>query len=140
MVVGAISPEEAKATVEKWFGAWSASGPKPDVDLPPAPPNVSKARTLVQRDLSDMQQHGVTSAELQQAKALLLRQIPLAESSEGRIAAGLLERATLGLPLDEPILAGKRYYEMSADQVRTAFAKRIRPDDLVEVVQGPAPK
>ncbi len=93
-----------------------------------------------QRDLSEMQDHSVTPAELQLAKALLLRQIPLAESSEARIAAGLLQRAVIGLPLEEPILAAKRYYAPSADQVRAAFAKWIRPNDLVEVVQGPAPK
>jgi zinc protease len=104
------------------------------------PSNVSKARSLVQRDLSEMQEHNVTPAELQQAKAPLLRQIPLAESSEARIAAGFLGRAIIGLPLEEPILAARRYYEMSADQVRAAFAKWIRPNDFVEVVQGPAPK
>ena len=86
------------------------------------------------------QDHDISPAELQQAKALLLRQIPLAESSEARIAAGLSARAVIGLPLEEPILAAQRYYQMSAEQVRAAFAKWVRPNDLVEVVQGPSPK
>jgi len=105
-----------------------------------APANVSKARALIQRDLVEMQDRNVSPAELQQAKALLLRQIPLAESSESRIAAGLLARAVLGLPVEEPILAAQRYYAVSADQIRDAFAKWIRPNDFVQVVQGPAPK
>ena len=54
------------------------------------PKNVSKARELIQRDLISMQKENVTPAELQQAKALLLRQIPLAESSEDSVAGGLL--------------------------------------------------
>src|SRR5208283_1013335 len=54
------------------------------------PQNVSKAAALVERDLVAMQKEDVTPSELQQAKALLLRQIPLAESSEDAIAGGLL--------------------------------------------------
>jgi Peptidase M16 inactive domain len=42
------------------------------------PMNVSKARELIQRDLISIQKENVTPAELQQAKALLLRQIPRA--------------------------------------------------------------
>src|SRR5579864_2529009 len=30
-VVGDVTPDQAKATVEKYFGAWQARGPKPDV-------------------------------------------------------------------------------------------------------------
>jgi zinc protease len=228
VVIGAITVEEAKTTIEKWFGSWRASGPKPEVDLPPVPANraaaidvpdpariqdsvelseqipmnrfnpdyyplqlgqhvlgggfyatrlyrdlrqatgyvytvdnqlvagrtrtvftvsyasdpanVSKARALIQRDLTDMQANPVSASELQQAKALLLRQVPLAESSESQIASGLLARAVIGLPLDEPVAAAKRYFEISAVQVRDAFAKWIRPADLVQVVQGPPPK
>ncbi len=32
-------PQAARATIEKYFGAWSASGPVPPTDLPPAPAN-----------------------------------------------------------------------------------------------------
>ena len=46
------------------------------------PENVSKARALVDQDLAAMRTTNVTAAELQQAKALLLRQITLSESSE----------------------------------------------------------
>ncbi len=228
VVVGAVTPEEARATFEKWFGNWTASGPTPELDLPPVPPNrasatvvpdpkqlqdsvdlaeeipmnrfnpdyyplelgnhvlgggfyatrlerdlrektgyvydvsndldanrtratfsvsyasdpanVSKARGLVQRDVAGMQAHDASPSELQQAKALLIRQIPLAESSESEIAEGLLDRATTGVPLDEPILAARRYSNISADEVRAAFAKWIRPNDFVQVVQGPPPR
>ncbi len=104
------------------------------------PPNVSKAHSIVARDLKDMQTAPPTEHEMEQAKALLLREIPLAESSVDAIAGGMLSRATLGLPLDEPILAAHRYVALTPEDVRAAFAKWVRPDDLVQVTQGPAPQ
>jgi len=104
------------------------------------PQNVSKARALVQRDLEQMRTQEVTPDELHLAKALLLRAIPLSESSEEGVAQGLLRRAVIGLPLNEPILAAKKYYDLSADEVKAAFARQVRLDDFVQVVRGPAPQ
>jgi zinc protease len=228
VVIGDVTPEEAKAVIGKWFGDWKAAGPKPNTELPPVPlnkpsaanvadrqavqdsvtlseqvdlnrfdpdyyplqlgnhvlgggfyatrlyhdlrqvagyvytvdvglrasesratytvdygcnpENVSKARALIQRDLEQMRTQDVSPAELQQAKALLLRQIPLSESSEDSVAGGILGRALIGLPLDEPIEAAKRYSELNADQVKAAFEKYVRPDDFVQIVRGPAPQ
>lgn len=226
VVIGDITPEEARAVVEKWFGSWKTTGAKPDVEFPAVPPNkpmaatvldptqlqdsvnlsqmvpinrfdpdyyalelgnhvldggfyatrlyhdlrqttgyvydvdveldatktrafytvtyacdprnTAKARELIERDLLAMQKDEVTPSELQQAKALLLRQIPLAESSQESIAHGFLRRAQMGLPLDEPQRAAKLYLGITADQVRAAFAKQIRPDGFVQIVRGPA--
>ena len=110
------------------------------IDFGCDPQNVSKARTMVDRELVDMGSSNVTPTELQQAKALLLRQIPLAEASEDAVAGGFIARARIGLPLDEPFKAAETYFSMSADQVRTAFAKWVRPADFVQVVRGPAPQ
>jgi zinc protease len=228
VVIGDITPEEARTAIEKSFGGWKADSPKPEVDLPRVPPNkpaaqnvpdptqlqdsvnlsetipitrfdpdyyplqlgnhvlgggfyatrlyhdlrqvtgyvynvevvvnamktrtiytvaygcdpqnVSKARQLIQRDLVAMQKENVSPAELQQAKALLLRQLPLAESSEDGVANALVRRAQIGLPLNEPERAAKRFYDLTADDVRAAFAKWIRPDDFVQIVRGPAPQ
>jgi zinc protease len=228
VVIGDVTPEEAKAVIGKWFGDWKAAGPKPDTVLPPVPlnkpsaanvadrqavqdsvtlseqmnlnrfnqdyyslqlgnhvlgggfyatrlyhdlrqvagyvysvdvslgasesratysvtygcnpENVSKARALIQRDLEQMRTQDVSPAELQQAKALLLRQLPLSESSEGSVAGGILGRALIGLPLDEPVEAARRYAELNADQVKAAFEKYLRPDGFVQIVRGPAPQ
>jgi zinc protease len=228
VVIGDVTPEEAKTVIEKWFGDWKAIGPKPDTTLPPVainkpsavnvadpeaiqdsvtlaeqmnlnrfdpdyyplqlgdhvlgggfyatrlyhdlrqttgyvytvdvglsasetratysvfygcdPENVSKARALIQRDLEEMRIQAVSPTELQQAKALLLTQVPLSESSEDAVARGLLGRAVIGLPLDEPIKAAKRYFELNADDVKAAFAKYVNPGDFVQVVRGPAPR
>ena len=104
------------------------------------PPNVSKARALIVRDLNQMRTEDVSESDLHQAKALLLRQIPLSESSEDAVAAGLLGRAQMGLPLDEPILAAKKYAALTADDVKAAFLKHVNPDNLVQVVRGPTPQ
>jgi zinc protease len=228
VVIGKISVADAVAVVQKHFGDWQASGPKPDTLFPPAPtnsvsvthvpdssrvqdkvtlaetlqitrtnsdyyalqlgnhvlgggfyatrlyrdlreksglvyfvgstfnigltrgvyqvsyacdpPNVGKARAMILTELKDMQDKPVTSQELHQAKLMLLRDIPLGESSVDQIAGGWLSRSVLDLPLDEPVLAGKIYAAMNAKSVERAFAKWLRPDDLVQVTQGPVPK
>ncbi len=228
VVIGDVTPEEAKAVIGKWFGEWKATGPKPETTLPAVPvnkataqsvvdteqvqdsvmlaeelpinrfspdyyplqlgthvlgggfyatrlyhdlrqvaglvytvdvglsasktratysvdygcdpANVAKARALVERDLNQMRTEEVSPAELHQAKALLLRQIPLGESSEEAVAGGMLARAELGLPLDEPLVAAKKYIELNAADVKAAFARQVSTGNLVQVVRGPAPK
>jgi len=228
VVIGRTTPQAASQVIGKFFGDWKAAGPKPDVLLPPVPPNqplamavpdarrvqdqvtlaetlqltrsnpdyyalqlgnhvlgggfyatrlyqdlretsglvyyvasefdvrrtrgqyvvayacdpsnVAKARTIVVQNLKQMQEQPVGDDDLQRAKALLLREIPLSESSVDSIALGFLRRVELDLPLDEPTRAARQYIKLSAENVRAAFAKWIRPDDLVQVSQGPAPQ
>jgi zinc protease len=104
------------------------------------PPNVSKARTVILRDLKDIQTKKVSAQELHQAKLMLLRDIPLAESSVDYIAQGWLNYSALGLPLDERVRAGKIYAKLDANDVKNAFVKWLRADGLVQVTQGPEPK
>jgi zinc protease len=228
VVIGNVSPTQARATVEKYFSAWSANGPKPDVDLPVAPPNrsgiitvpdasrvqdmvilaqnlalkrsdpdyyplqlgnavlggsfystrlsielrknsglvysvgstlqagrtrgayliqyasdpqnVTKAANMVINEIKSMQSAPATQDELVRVKALLLRQIPLSESSVDDIARGLLGRVDLDLPLNEPTTAAQHYIALSAADVQAAFRKWLRPEDLVRVSEGPTPQ
>ena len=104
------------------------------------PKNVSRVHASVVRELEDMQKSPVTADELQRGKAMLLRQISLAEGSTDSIADGLIERWDLNLPLDEPTIAARQYILLSADDVRAVFAKWIRPEDMVRVTRGPQPQ
>jgi zinc protease len=104
------------------------------------PPNVGKARAIVERNLRAMRTATVTPLELHRAKASALREIPLAESSLVSIATSLLALATRDLPLDEPTVAAHRYLELTADQIRAAFARWIEPGNLAQVTVGPAPR
>jgi zinc protease len=104
------------------------------------PPNVTKAKAMILADLKDMQKRKVTARELHQAKLMLLRDIPLAEASVDGIAGGWLARSEQGLPLDEPVRAGKIFTTLGAKEVQQAFKTWLRPDGLVQITQGPEPK
>lgn len=228
VVIGQVTPEEAKSVIEKYFGEWKAAGAKPETELPPVPhnkpslsvvpdksrvqvevtlaetlgltrlnpdyyilqvgthvlsgafyatrlyrdlreetglvyaveaflnvgktrstygvfyacdpQNVSKARAIVERDIREMQTKLVIPVELQRAKALLIRQIPLSESSVDSIGGMLMHFSLEGLPLDEPLRAARHYLKITAPQVRAAFARWIRPEGFVQVTLGPSPE
>ena len=110
------------------------------VDFACDPPNVSKVRYIVAQELMIMGTKLVSPNELNMAKAILLREIPLSESSVSNIAHGLLSRVKDDLPLDEPVLAAHRYLDLDAEHVKSAYEKWIRPKDLVQVSEGPTPK
>jgi len=82
----------------------------------------------------------VTGTELQRAKALILRGIPLSRESVDDIAAGLLSDSVNGLPLDQPMVTARHVLALSASDVQAAYKHLLRPDDLVEVVKGPKPQ
>jgi zinc protease len=102
------------------------------------PSNVAKVHASVSREIEQMRKLPVTADELQRAKALLVRHIPLAEASTGAVAQGLIARWELELPLDEPALAARRYIDLDTGEIKAAFAKWLRPSDLARVTQGPA--
>ncbi len=103
------------------------------------PPNVAKAAAIVRREIADMRSAPVGKEELLRVKELLVRQIPLGESSVDAIAGGIIGRIDLGLPLDEPTIAARHYIELGPPQIEAAFRKWMRPKDLVRVSEGPAP-
>ena len=43
VVIGKVTPEHARAVIEKYFASWQATGPKPETDLPPVPRNKASA-------------------------------------------------------------------------------------------------
>ncbi|MHB8569466.1 MAG: M16 family metallopeptidase [Metallibacterium sp.] len=101
---------------------------------------VRKARAIVVRDIEQMQQQPISALELKRAQGMLIRRIPLGESSVNAIGGALLYYAQHDLPLDQARIAAQQYLQVTAPEIRTAFAKYIRPQDFVEVVKGPAPR
>lgn len=228
VVIGKVTPEQARAVIEKYFGEWKAAGPRPVTEDPAVPlnrvsasvvpdtsrvqdevmlaevlginrshpdyyklnvgnhvlsggfyatrlyhdlreqaglvytvesfidarktrsvfavfyacdpPNVYKARTLVEQNLRLLQKKKISPAELRRAKTLLIRQIPLSEASVDGIASGLMERSMDELPLDEPLIAAGQYLKITAKDIKYAFIRWIRPEGFSEVVQGPEPR
>ena len=102
------------------------------------PPNVSKARAVILRDLADMQTKKVTRAGIASGQV-----DAAARHSAGRIERGLHRQRLADvfrrsdLPLDERVRAGKIYAKLDAGDVKKAFAKWLRADGLVQVTQGP---
>lgn len=102
------------------------------------PDNIEKARLLVLSDLREMQTTPVSNAELIRAKAQMLRQLRMQRSSVGSIASLYLRLDELGLPLNAPEIAARRYEAVTAPDIQRAFRTWLRPDDLATVVKGPA--
>ncbi|MHB8446482.1 MAG: M16 family metallopeptidase [Rudaea sp.] len=228
VVVGDVTPEQAKATVNKYFDAWKSNGPKPDVIPKPVPlnpasytvvpnayasqdqvlmghmldvnlanpdryalklandvlggngfasrlmvdirvkhgyaygassgMNIDRSRSmfyvyygsdpdkvepvdaLVLKNIKAMQTTPVKADELNNARQFQIRSIPLGVSSTNGIARSLLSWGWHGEPLDQPMVAAKYYLNLTAEQVQAAFKKYLKPANLVQVVQGPAPK
>lgn len=103
------------------------------------PDKVYPARKLILKDLRRMQRGDLPAADLDRAKGILLRGIPLGESSFGGIAGQLLTYASRGEPLDESVIAGRRYRALTAAQVQQAYRKYVRLNDFVVAVKGPKP-
>jgi zinc protease len=101
------------------------------------PSNLLAAEDIVRRDFALMQTTLVGQQELRQAKAMLEREIPLAEASEEDVATALVARAMDGVPLDEPQRAAQRYLTVSAADIRGVFARWLSFDRMVELVRGP---
>ena len=66
VVIGKITPEQAQAVIEKNFGDWKASGPKPNMDLPKVSTN--HAAILSVRDDSRIQDRVALAENVQLAR------------------------------------------------------------------------
>jgi zinc protease len=67
VVIGKITPEAARTTIEKYFGAWRAQGLQPQIDLPVAPPNA--VNTIAVPDASRVQDRVILAQTLALTRA-----------------------------------------------------------------------
>jgi len=104
------------------------------------PDKVAAASAIVVHDLQRMQHEPISGTDLTRAKGILLRQIPLGESSFAAIGNQLLQLSIEGKPLDAMTIAGRHYLKLTAKDVQQAYAGHIRPNAFVTAVKGPAPK
>ncbi|MGH8124780.1 MAG: M16 family metallopeptidase, partial [Rhodanobacteraceae bacterium] len=99
------------------------------------PGKVGQARTLVIRDIKQMQDTPVTAAELHAAKGKMLRMLALGQSSFDSIAGSFLTLSAQGKPLDADAIAAKKYMAMTAASVQRVFKQYVRPDGFVTAVK-----
>jgi len=103
------------------------------------PSNVARAEKLVVDDLVSLEKTGIPADRLQRSKALLLGGMPVARESYAKLATRLLGNASDNLPLDQDTRDAAAVLAATADDVRAALAKWVRPSDFVRVVTGPGP-
>ena len=228
VVIGDVTPEAARASIEKYFGSWTASGPKPLVDPSPVannapaaitvpatgrvqssvqlvqvnqlhrtdpdwaalqianaaltggfyssilyhdlrevhgyaysvgsgfdvgktrsmfsityacdPQNIIPAQNAVVGDLKRLSSSPLDRSDLLRAKALLLGEVPIKQSSYDGVAGLFLRYSELDLPLDQYEVDAQRYLDTTSAQVQAALRAHVRPDDFVRVVTGPGQK
>lgn len=226
VVIGDVTPEHARATIEQSFGAWHAEGPAPNVFPPPVPPNkparavipatgriqadvtmgetvplsynhpdyalldlantvltggfyasllfhdlrethgyvysvnsslngghnrslfsvsygcdpqnVERAAKLVVDDLTALQKKPLSADRLIRAKALVIGALPVSQESYSGLASQIAEFVATGRPYDADRIEAKAEFAATAQTVRAALAKWIRPNGFASVVQGPA--
>lgn len=108
------------------------------IDFACNPADLDKVTDLIRQDIVQLQTVDIQPDLLQRTKAFVVRRLSLDRGSESDIADALLDDAEAGLPIDEPSLAASAYLSISADDLRSAFARWIRPDGFVRVVASPA--
>ncbi len=104
------------------------------------PDKVAAAGAIVVKDLAEMQREPISASDLKRAKGILLRQIPLGEASFDAIGGQLLQLSIEDKPLDAMTIAGRHYLQLTAAEVRQAYAKHIRAQGFVTAVKGPMPR
>jgi zinc protease len=104
------------------------------------PKNVGPAESQVRSVLRQLQQTPIEPDRLLRSKALLMGEVPIRQASYDGVADQLLSYAGRDLPLDQNVLDARSELAASAESVRAALAKFIRPEGFVRVVIGPASK
>lgn len=108
------------------------------VDYGADPRNIGPAQQLVVATLKTLQKQPIDAGRLTRAKALVVGSLPVRKESYDGLASQLLTYSLTGRPLDQDSISARTQLGASASAVRAAFAKWIRPNDLVRIVQGPA--
>jgi zinc protease len=100
------------------------------------PANAEKVKGIVLKDIRAMQTAVLSTDDLRQVKALLLRQLVLQLDSPQSIAEKYLDLAIAGEPLNQPSLDARTYLDLTPDDVRAAFAKLVRAQGFVDLEVG----
>ena len=104
------------------------------------PKNIVPAESQIVAVLRQLAQTPIESDRLLRSKALLMGEVPIRQASYDGVAGQLLSYASRDLPLNQNVIDARAELAASAESVRTAIAKYVRPDAFVRVVVGPGPK
>jgi zinc protease len=118
------------------FGA-SESRAQFSVDYASLPSNADRIADAIDAEIAKMQSQPVEPFELSLVKASLVRRAIAGGAAVSAIGNALLSDAQNGYPLDQDRLDSESELGTTAAAVQAAFAKHIKPDHFVRVVEGP---
>lgn len=118
-----------------YFLPMRAEGPF-DVGLQTKNAQRDEALKVARQVLADFVEHGPTEQELNAAKKHLTGSFPLRIDSNRKIAENLAFIGFYGLPLDYLDTFIASVEAVTAEQVRAAFKRHVRPQDLITVIVG----
>jgi len=98
---------------------------------------VGEAMKVVDEVLKKFLAEGPTADELKAAKANVVGSFPLRLDSNRKILENVATIGFYGLPLDWLDTYRGKAAAVSIEQIRDAFARRVRPENLMTVIVGP---
>jgi zinc protease len=119
-------------SVYSYFNPQKELGPL-QIGLQTKAEQADEAIALVRSTLEDFLRDGPTEAEVAAAKANLIGGFPLRLDSNRKILDNVAVIAGYGLPLDWLDSYRDRVAAVTVDEIRAAFARRIKPEHLVTV-------
>jgi zinc protease len=149
VVVGNVSAQQARASIERAFGGWHASGPTPVVDLPPVPLNppgdVKVALPNIRQDYVTLEELVPLPRSAPQYYPLLLGNTVLGGGSLGpeqsRLFRDIRQNAGLVYSIDSQFVSsGSRSrfsIEFACAQSNEARIESLINDELVQLRKEP---
>ena len=146
VVIGKVTPAEARRVVEKYFGAWAAKGPRPQTDLPAIPLN--KASQALVPDQSSVQDQVVLiqslGSDLFNPERYALEvgnQVLGGGFYASRLSRDLREKAGLVYTVNSQFQWGRTraYYQVSygCDPGKVSKARTLVLNDLASMQSAP---
>jgi zinc protease len=147
VVIGKVEPQRARAVIERYFGGWSASGPKPQIDLPAVPPN--GPGTVAVPDASRVQDRVVMAQNLALTRSdpdfypLALGNAVLGGSFYStRLSIDLRKKAGLVYSVQSVLQAGRTrsvyLVEYASDPQNVARAANMVATEITNMQNSPA--
>lgn len=122
-------------SVYSYFAPMKQYGPF-QIGLQTKQAQAGEALKVVHQVLQGFLDKGVTESELVAAKANLVGSFPLRLDSNSKIMAHVAMMGFYGLPMDYLDTYQARIQAVTAEDIRRAFAKHVRPEGLATVVVG----
>ena len=119
-------------SVYSYFAPLKQTGPF-QIGLQTKRSQARDALKVTREVLTDFLKDGPSDDELAAAKANLTGSFPLRLDSNKKILDNVANIGFYGLPLDYLDQYQAKVQEVTADDVRKAFARRVRPENLITV-------